>query len=306
MGALEAIILLVRGIMMNRTTLALENLALRQQLAVLERSVKRPRLRPHDRIFWICLSRLWKRWRESLMFVQPETVIGWHRKGFKLYWRWKSKNKKPGQPKVERKLRALIRRMSKENPMWGAPRIQSELILLGYTEGESTVSKYIIREKKPPSQTWKTFLENHVDCLASMDFFTVPTATFRVLYCFIVLCHKQRRIVHVNATVNPTQQWTAQQITEAFPYDEAPRYLICDRDSTYGEWFRQHLDDMGIEEMINAPRSPWQKPFVERVIGSIRRECLNWRRASKRGPCEAGGIENRRILHVTTNYSSVS
>ena len=209
------------------------------------------------------------------MLVQPETVIRWHRQGFKLYWRWKSRNKKLGRPKVEGELRDLIRRMSKENPTWGAPRIQSELTLLGYTVAEATVSKDIVREKKPPSQTWKTFLENHVDCLASIDFFTVPTATFRVLYCFVVLCHKQRRIAHVNVTANPHQQWTAQQIIEAFPFDEAPRYLIRDRDAIYGGWFRHRLRGIGIKEVITAPRSPWQNPFVERVIGSLRREVLN-------------------------------
>ena len=266
----------IRGLLAERTALATENLALRQQLAVLERSVKRPRLRPRDRIFWVCLSRLWKSWRECLMFVQPETVIGWHRKGFKLYWRWKSRNKKNGRPKVKREVRDLIRRMSRENPMWGAPRIQSELTLLGFEVAESSVSKYMIRKRKPPSQTWKTFLENHVDCLTSIDFFTVPTATFRVLYCFVVLCHKQRRIVQVNVTANPNQEWTAQQIIEAFPYDEAPRYLIRDRDAIYGEKFRKRVRSMGIKEVITAPRSPWQNPFVERVIGSIRRECLNY------------------------------
>lgn len=275
MGVLKAIILFVRGIIANRTTLALENLTLHQQLMVLRQSSKRPSLRLRDRVFWVWLSRLWKDWHKCLILVQPETVVAWHRQSFKLYWRWKSRNKKLDRPKIERELRDLIRRMSEENPTWSAPRIQSELSLLDFEVAESTISKYIIRQRKPPWQTWRTFIENHVDCLASIDFFTVPTATFRVLYCFVVLCHKQRRVVHVNVTVNPTQQWTAQQIIEAFPFDEAPQYLIRDRDSIYGEWFRRRLDGMGIEEVITAPRSPWQNPFVERVIGSIRRECLD-------------------------------
>jgi len=155
-----------------------------------------------------------------------------------------------------------------------APRIQSELRLLGYTVAEATVSKYIVREKKPPSQTWRTFLDNHVECLASIDFFTVPTATFRVLYCFIVLCHERRRIVRVNVTANPRERWTAQQIIEAFPCETAPRYMIRDRDAIYGEGFRRRVKNLGIEEVVIAPRSHWQNPFVERVIGSIRRECL--------------------------------
>jgi transposase InsO family protein len=275
MGVAKAIFLFVRGILKDRPSLALENLALRQQLGVLERSVKRPPLGARDRVFWVWLSRLWKGWRSCLVLVQPETVIAWHRQGFKLYWRWKSRNLAPGRPKVEREIRDLIRRMSKENPTWGAPRIQSELVLLGYEVAESTVSKYMVRDKKPPSQTWRTFLANHEDSLASVDFFTVPTATFRVLYCFVVLCHKRRRIVHVNVTTNPTERWTAQQVAEAFPYETAPRYLIRDRGATYGEWFRHRVRNMGINEVVIAPRSPWQNPFVERVIGSIRRECLD-------------------------------
>ena len=159
--------------------------------------------------------------------------------------------------------------------MWGAPRIQSELALLGYEIAESTVSKYLVRQPRPPSQTWLIFLENHVGGLASIDFFTVPTATFRVLYCFVVLCHARRRIVHVNVTSNPTEAWSCQQLVEAFPLDRAPRYLIRDRDSVYGERFRRRVKNLGIKEVVTAPRSPWQNPFVERAIGSIRRECLD-------------------------------
>ena len=169
----------------------------------------------------------------------------------------------------------MIRRMSAENPTWGAPRILSELLLLGYSVAESTVAEYMVRPRKPPSPTWRSFLKNHIGTIAAIDFFTVPTITFRILYCFIVLRHDRRRLVHVNVTAGPTAQWAARQVRQAFPYDEAPRYLIRDRDSIYGETFRLSIEQMGIEEVLIAPRSPWQNPYAERVIGSIRRECLD-------------------------------
>jgi len=273
MSLFSIIASLVWAFLSDRAELAAEIAALRHQLAVIQYSTKRPKLRKRDRIFWVWLSKLWANWRSALLIVKPDTVVRWHRQGFRLYWRWKSR--KAGRPKVERELRDLIRRMSRENPTWGAPRIQSELDLLGYDVAESTVARYMVREKKPPSQTWRTFLENHVDCLASIDFFTVYTARFRILYCFVVLCHERCRVVHCNVTAHPTQQWTAQQVIEAFPFDEGPRYMIRDRDSTYGEWFQQRVKNMGIKEVVIAPRSPWQNPFVERVIGSVRRECLD-------------------------------
>ena len=176
---------------------------------------------------------------------------------------------------MEKGIRQLIRQMSQENATWGAPRIQSELALLGYNVAGSTVSKYMVRYGRPPSQTWRTFIENHVECLSSIDFFTVPTATFRVLYCFVMLCHDRRRVVHFNVTAHPTERWTVQQIVETFPYESAPRDLIGDRDSIYSEWFRQRVKGMGIEEVLIARRSPWQNPYCERLIGSIRRECLD-------------------------------
>ena len=165
--------------------------------------------------------------------------------------------------------------MCLENPTWGAPRIHSELLLLGYDICETTISNYIVKQKKPPSQTWKTFLKNHAIDITAVDFFTVPTATFRILYCFITICHHRRKIVHFNVTAYPTAQWTAQQITEAFPYDSAPKYLIRDRDKIYGDFFVQRVNRMGIKEIKIAPQSPWQNPYAERAIGSIRRECLN-------------------------------
>jgi transposase InsO family protein len=226
-------------------------------------------------VFWVWLDRLWPNWRSALGIVQPETVIKWHRMGFKLYWRWKSKAGKAGRPSIDCEIRTLIRRMSRENPTWGAPRILSELLLLGYDVAEATVAKYMLRGRMPPSQTWRTFLDNHVPDIAACDFFTVPTVTFRVLYVFVVLRHDRRRVAHFNVTTNPYAEWTAQQIVGAFPYAEAPRFLIRDHDGIYGASFIKRVERMGIEQVPIAPRSPWQNPYCERVIGSIRRECLD-------------------------------
>ena len=265
----------VHSLMRTRTELAAENLALRQQLAALHRQSKRPRLKKRDRIFWVWFSRLFRNWRAVLVIVQPATVIRWHQQGFKLYWRWKSRAKKPGRPQIWREIRDLVRQMCSENATWGVPRIHSEILLLGYDVSESSVANYMNRDRKPPSQTWRTFLDNHVRDIVAVDFFTVPTATFRILFTFVVLRHDRRRIVHFNVTAHPTAEWTAQQIIEAFPEDSAPRFLIRDRDGIYGLSFQTRVANMGIEEVPTAPRSPWQSPYVERLIGSIRRECLN-------------------------------
>ncbi len=207
-----------------------ESLAVRQQLAVLNRKTPRPRLHPSDRWFWVLLSSFWPDWRGALAIAKPATVIGWHRQGFRLFWTWKSRSRRSGRPPVSREVRDLIRRMCRENSLWGAPRIHGELLKLGFEVSERTVSRYILRHPKPPSQTWRTFLENHVGCLASMDLFVVPTAAFRLLYGFIILRHDRRRIVHFGVTEHPTSIWIAQQITEAFPWDTAPLYMIRDRD----------------------------------------------------------------------------
>ncbi len=269
------LLLCIRVSLHDRAELAAENLALRQQLAALQHKSKRPRLRKRDRIFWALLSRVWPNWRTALLIVQPDTAVGWHQQGFKLFWRWKSRTGKVGRPKIELEIRRLIRRMSRENPSWGVPRIQSELALLGHTVSEATVRKYRTRHRKPPSQTWRAFLDNHARDIVAIDFFTVPTATFRILFAFVVLRHDRRHVVHFNITANPTASWTAQQIVEAFPYDEAPRFMIRDRDGIYGVVFRQRVKHMDIEEVVTAPRSSWQSPYVERIIGSIRRECLD-------------------------------
>jgi transposase InsO family protein len=265
---------LIRASWADRAHLVLENLALRQQLAVLVRASPRPRLRRRDRLFWVVLSRIWSGWKSALALVQPATVIRWHRQGFKLYWRWKSRGS-PGRPTISRALIALIARMSRDNPTWGAPRIQSELALLGHSVAESTVAKYMTRPQHPPSQSWRTFLKNHLRHTVATDFFTVPTVTFNILYVFVVLRHDRRRVLHFNVTTNPTSAWAARQIREAFPWEEAPRFLVHDRDGSYGDEFRRAVQSRGIEEVITAPQSPWQNPFVERLIGSIRRECLD-------------------------------
>jgi transposase InsO family protein len=275
MGFVEALYLLLRAFVVSRATLAAENLALRQQLSVLEHSVKRPKLRPRDRRFWVWLSRLWPAWRSVLWIVQPDTVTKWHGMGFKLYWRWKSTPKTAGRPPIDTEVRDLIRRMARENPLWGAPHIFSELRLLGYEVAQATVAKYMPKTRKPPSQTWRTFLDNHVRDIVAIDFFTVPTLTFRVLYGFLVLRHDQRLVVHFNVTEHPTAQWVAQQIVEAFPFDERPRYLLRDRDDIYAAYFKQRVRNMGIEEVVIAPRSPWQNPYAERMIGTLRRELLD-------------------------------
>ncbi len=275
MSVFHMIVVLFRSLVRTQADLAAENLALRQQLAVLNHSAKRPKLRKRDGIFWVWLSRLWPNWRNVLLIVQPDTVVGWHKQGFKLYWRWKSRHNTVGRPKIEAEIRKLIRRMSLENPTWGVPRIQSELALLGHIVSETTVNKYRVTHRKPPSQTWRTFLDNHLIDIVAIDFFTVPTATFRVLFAFVVLKHDRRKVVHFNVTEHPTAQWTAQQIVEAFPYDTSPRFLIRDRDGIFGSDFQQRVMNMGIEEVVTAPRSPWQNPYAERIIGSIRRECLD-------------------------------
>ena len=229
----------------------------------------------HPGLLWVWLSRIWRDWRSALAIVKPETVVAWHRAGFRLFWTWKVRRGQPGRPLISSEVRDLIRRMCRQNPGWGAPRIHGELLKLGIDIGESSVSKYMARCRKPPSQTWRTFLENHLTQLVSIDFFTVPTIRFQVLYVFLVLAHDRRRILHFNVTAHPTAEWTGQQLRDAFPFDQLPRYLLRDRDAIFGNDFRRQVRDMGIREVLSAPRSPWQRAYVERVIGSIRRECLD-------------------------------
>jgi putative transposase len=262
----------------HQSGLILENLALRQQLTIYHNTIKRPKIRNRDRIFWLLFSKLSKNWREALIVVKPDTVIRWHKKGFKLFWRFKSRKRGPGRPRFEPKTRKLIEDMAKANPLWGAPRIHGELLKLGIDYiSERTISNIIkkCRPPKPPSQTWRTFLKNHMHNTFAIDFFTAPTATFTVLYVCVIILHERRKIIHFNVTKHPTAEWTAQRMVEACPWDTAPKYLLRDRDAVYGAVFRNRVKHLGISEVKTAPKSPWQNPYVERIIGSIRRDCLD-------------------------------
>lgn len=259
----------------SRLSLQTENMALRHQLSLYQRSDMRPNINPTDRIFWSWLSRAWSRWREVLVFVKPATVIAWQRKRFREHWANLSRKGKPGRPAVSKELQELIRTMSQANPLWGSPRILGELKKLGIDVAKSTIEKYMVRQPKPPSQNWRTFLKNHMHELVSIDFFVVPTVRFEVIYVFVVLHLERRQVLHFNVTKHPTSQWTIQQLREAFAWGENPRYLMRDRDAIYGPFFRQRVKSMGIEEVVTAPRSPWQNPYIERFFGSIRRDCLD-------------------------------
>jgi len=255
--------------------LALENLALHQQLAVYKRTMTRPRLRTADRFFWVGLARVWAGWRQPLAIVTPDTVLRWQRHRFREYWTKLSGRPAVGRPPVNAQIKALVTQMAAANPLWGAPRIHGELLKLGIVVAERTVSRLLPKRRTPPSQSWRTFLTNHVRDLVSIDFFTVPTAGLRVLFVLVVLAHQRRRVLHFNVTEHPTAAWTAQQIVDAFPDDSSPSYLLRDRDKIYGHSFRQRVKGMGIDEILTAPYSPWQNPFAERLIGSVRRECLD-------------------------------
>jgi putative transposase len=222
----------------------LEILALRHQVCVLQRSVKRPKLTAADRFLWGWLSAVWDGWESGFFLAKAATIIGWHRKGFGLFWNWKIRRGKPGRPSVPKEVRELIRTLSRENPLWGAPHIHGELLKLGIDVGETSVSKFMIRRRKPPSPTWRTFLENHLKTIVSVDFFVVPTVRFQILYVFLVLAHERRRIVHFAVTAHPTAEWTAQHMREAFPWDTAPRYLLRDRDRIFGREFVEQVKAM--------------------------------------------------------------
>jgi putative transposase len=271
----SALLAFVAALFRSHASLRLEHLALRHQLAVYQQTVHCPRLRPTDRLFWVWLSRLWSGWQSALAFVQPCTVMAWQRQRVRDHWRRLSQHGTPGRPAIAKEVRQLIRDMWQANPTWGAPRIVGELRKLGIDVAKSTVETYRVRPQKPSSPAWKAFLKNHVQDLVSLDFFVVPTVRHKLLFVLIILVHHRRRVVHFNVTEHPTAGWTAQQVIDAFPWDETPRYLLRDRDRIYGISFRQRVQHMGIEEVVIAPRSPWQNPFVERLIGSIRRECLD-------------------------------
>ena len=274
MSVLLSFLLTLRSSARSRVALQLEILALRHQLQVLQRArPRRLRLAKADRWLWVVLSRVWTEWRAALVIVKPETVIAWHRRGFRVWWTWKSRHRM-GRPTVPADVRSLIRTMAQANSLWGAPRIHGELLKLGIDVSQATVAKYMGRRRQPPSQTWQTFLRNHVGQIVAADFFVVPTATYRLLFVLVLLAHDRRRVRHVAVTAHPTAAWTAQQLREAFPWNDAPRYLLHDRDHAF-EHMEATAKARGIEEVVPAPRSPWQNAFVERFIGSVRRDCLD-------------------------------
>ena len=232
------------------------------------------RLRNVDRTILVWLYRLFPSILNAITVVKPETVIGWHRRGFRAYWRCRSR-RRGGRPRIDREIRDLIRRMNRENQLWGAPRIHSELLMLGIEVAQSTVARYMTRRQGPPSQGWKTFLRNHAAGIASIDLFVVRTISFKLLYGLVILRHARRRLVTISVTNNPTAEWIAGQVTDAFPWDEAPRHLIRDRDGAFGPAFTRRIRAMGIRDHPTVARSPWQNGHVERLIGSIRRESLD-------------------------------
>jgi transposase InsO family protein len=259
----------------SNSRLEVENAVLRHQLIILQRKVRgRARLTNHDRWFFVQMYRWFPSIMKVVTIIEPETLVHWHRAGFRRYWRWKSRSR-GGRPQIDLELRMLIRQMSMENLLWGAPRIHGELLKLGFSVAQSTVATYMVERRGPPSQGWRTFLRNHAPDMAAMDLFVVPTIGFKLLYGFVIVRLHRRDLVWINVTTSPTAEWVARQITEAFPWDEAPRYMIRDRDWIYGTVVTRRLRAMGIRDKPIAPSSPWQNGFAERLIGSIRRECLD-------------------------------
>jgi transposase InsO family protein len=262
----------------SRRDLFLENVALRQQIAVLKRRHPQPRLAVSDKLFWVILQRLWPGWKRALILLQPETVVRWHRAGFKLYWTWLSRHRvRPGRKCVGRELRELIFRMVAENPTWGAPRIHGELKMLGFDISERTVLRWMQRAPRnpEPAKRWAAFLSNHREAIAAMDFFAVPTLTFGVLYCFFVITHDRRRILHFNVTLHPTSSWVSQQLREAFPYDTARKFLIHDRDAIFNSEVMETMKVIGIKSVRTSFKSPWQNGIAERFVGCCRRDLFD-------------------------------
>ena len=262
----------------SRQDLLLENLALRQQLAVFKQRKQRPKLVWPDKLFWIALKKIWSEWQSCLVLVTPNTVVRWHRAGFRKYWDWRSRHSTGcGRKCISRELRELIFRMVAENPTWGAPRVHGELLKLGFELSERTVSRWVRRAPRKPdaSRIWTAFLSNHREAIAAMDFFTVPTLTFSVLYCFFVIAHDRRRILHFNVTKHPSSLWIAQQLRDAFPYQHSLKYLIFDRDAKFGCQVLSAVGSFDVASVRTSFKSPWQNGVAERWVGSCRRDLLN-------------------------------
>jgi transposase InsO family protein len=292
---LHALGMFVADLFKSRSRLEAENLFLRHQLNIaLRRAPPRLRLHGSDRALLVWMTKLWPSLLGAAQVVQPETILRWHRAGFKIFWRWKSRNR-AGRPRIDCGLRDLIRRINRGNPRWGASRIHGEILMLGFEVAQSTVSKYIARPSKPPSQSWKTFLQNHAEAIAAIDMCVVPTLTFDLLFAFLVLGHGRRQLLWFEVTRYPRAEWLPRQITEAFPWTSAPAYLVRDNDRAYEHVFTSRVRAMGIRDRPISPRSPWQNGYAERLIGTLRRECLDQ-------VVIFGETHLRRILSAYTAY----
>jgi transposase InsO family protein len=260
----------------SQADLLIENLALRQQLAILTAKRPRPRMRAADRFFWLALRRFWPRWKEALVIIQPNTLVRWHRAGFRKYWTWKSRRRSVGRPFTQAEIRASVRRMAVETT-WGAPRIHGELLMLGFDVSEPTISRVMLRRPPDPEarQRWRNFLRNQREVLAAMDCFTVPMATFRVPYVFLVIHHAGRTVLHVHVIRHPTGTWIIQQLRDDFPLDSLPRYLIFDNDKKYATDVLAVIEHMGIRRKQITPYSSWQNGVAERWVATVRRDLLD-------------------------------
>src|ERR671933_99219 len=267
---------LLRAVLSSRANLVVENLLLRQQVTVLTRPTqRRPRLRSRDKLFWVVIRALRRDWRQHLVLVRPDTVVRWHRQGWKLFWRWRSRGRL-GRRRVSAEVQDLIAQMARENPNWGSERIRGELLKLGISVSKRSIQRYRQRgPARPPSPTWRTFLANHRLQIWAADLFTVQTLTFRTLYVVLFITHARRELVHVNVTVRPTAAWIWQQVREATPWGRQPRYLLRDRDAVYGGAFVQRARRLGIHTLLSPVRAPRANAVAERVIRTLRNECLD-------------------------------
>jgi transposase InsO family protein len=267
---------LLRTVVCDRADLVAENLLLRQQLGVLTRPTrKRPRLRARDKLFWLLARLAWRDWRRHLVLVRPETVVRWHRRGWRLFWRWRSRAR-TGRPRVSAEVRQLIATMASDNPGWGAERIRGELLKLGIAVSKASVQRYRRRgPARPPSQTWRTFLCNHRPSVWAVDLLTVQTLTFRTLYVLVFVSHARRELVHLNVTASPTAAWIWRQLINATPWGRTPRYLIRDRDAVFGRDFVPRARRLGIEALLTPVQAPRANAVAERLVGTLRRECLD-------------------------------
>jgi putative transposase len=267
---------LFRALLGSRSALIAENLLLRQQLAVLTRPTRqRPRLHTRDKLLWMVVRWVWRDWRRHLVVVRPATVIGWHRKGWRLVWRWKS-HARGGRARLDAEVRDLIARIARENPTWGSERIRGELRKLGIAVSKRSVQQYRRRgPARPPTQSWRTFLANHRPDIWAADLFTVQTLAFRTLYVLLFIGHGRRELVHVNVTAHPTAAWVWRQLIQATPWGRTPRYLLRDRDAVYGSDFVPRARRLGVKTLLSPIRAPRANAIAERVIGTLRRECLD-------------------------------